>query len=99
MADHPSSVRSADSLEQELVQLLVQESTLKDPLTVVTRVALLLSGVTGDTALRLLKKVQKSARFPLVVDAAAASGQLTVHAALMQLLPTGKTTLKLLGKK
>ena len=99
MADHPSSVRSADSLEQELVQLLVQESTLKDPLTVVTRVALLLSGVTGDTALRLLKKVQKSVRFPLVLDAAAAGGQLTVHAALMQLLLPGKTTLKLLGKK
>jgi hypothetical protein len=90
-----SKEESSTALEQELVQLLAQE---EDPLTAVTRVSRLLEGVVSqDTATLLLQKVRKSARFHLVLDAGAASGRLTVHKAVMKLLPPSKTTLALLG--
>jgi hypothetical protein len=84
-----------------LVQLLAHESAVADPLSAVSRVTRLLAaseGLTRDTAHRLLKKVRKNGRFHLVIDAAAASGQLAVHAATMKLLAAGKNNdNKLLG--
>ena len=83
-------------LEQELVQTL---SKMTDPLAIVTRVTRLLEGVvTRDTATALLKRARKSARFHLVLDAAAASGKMAVHSAILNVLPPSKTNLPLLGQ-
>jgi len=52
---------------------------MTDPLAIVTRVTRLLEGVvTRDTATALLKKARKSARFHLVLDAAAASASRSI---------------------